>query len=372
MNQLSLARPSLAAGVLLFAMAGPALAVNFTATGLVTDDPVANPGQITDAGLVNAWGLSYAPSGPFWVSSAGAGTSPLYQVDPLTQATTKLGLTVSTPGIAVTGQVFNPMAASAFNGNAFLFVNVDGSVSGWRPALGSSTETLAPAAPGKVYTGAAFGAVGGQGYLYAANFGAGSIDVYKGNAAAPALTGSFLDPLLPAGYSPFNVQTLGDSVYVAYAKPDPEENEEMKGPGLGLVDRFDLQGQFVDRVATGGSLNAPWGLAIAPASFGAMAGDILVGNFGDGRISAYDPFTHAFVGQVAGADGSPLEIDGLWAISPGNDTLAGSSALLYYTAGPEDETHGVFGVLRPVPEPQTWALVLGGLLALGRTVRRRL
>ncbi|MGH8797785.1 MAG: TIGR03118 family protein, partial [Caldimonas sp.] len=220
-----------------------------------------------------------------------------------------------------------------------------------------------------VYKGAAFATIGANSYLYAANFRSGAIDVAKGSAAAPALSGMFVDPGLPSGYAPFNVQNLGGTLYVTYAQQDADKHDEIAGAGLGLVDSYDLQGNLLSRVATGGTLDAPWGLAIAPSSFGAMAGALLVGNFGDGRINAYDATTDAFLGQVLDAANAPLAIDGLWAISPGNDGNAGSSARLYYTAGPGDEAHGVFGVLTPVPEPSAALLLLAGLLGLGARIR---
>ena len=376
MRQVRSFLPSLTAGVVISLLSIPAWAVPFTATGLVTDNQALNPAKLTDPGLKNAWGMAYAPNGPFWVSSNGAGTSPLYSVDPATQATAKQALTISIPGGGVTGQVFNSTAS--FNGNRFLFVSENGSVSGWRPALGTTglinAETIAPASTDNIYKGAATGSVSGQNagdYLYAANFKAGTVDVYKGTTSAPALTGSFTDPSLPAGYAPFNVQNLNGSLYVTYALQDADKEDEVAGLGLGFVDKYNLNGDFAGRVASGGTLNAPWGVATAPSSFGPMAGDLLVGNFGDGHINIYDPNTHAFLGQVLDASNKPLAVDGLWALSPGNDTLAGSSSLLYFTAGPNEEAHGLFGVLTPVPEPSTYAMMLVGLGVLGLLIRRR-
>jgi len=360
-----------AVGAFLIALTNPASAIDYRAVGLVTDSQSANPAQLTDPGLTNAWGLSYAPTGPFWISANGSGTSQLYSVDPASQATTKVPLTVTIPGAGnVTGQVFNSQSSGNFNGNAFLFVSEDGTVSGWRGALGSTAETLAVASPANLYKGAAYASIGSSAYLYAANFGTGAVDVIKGSAASQNLTGSFSDPNLPSGYAPFNVQNLGGSLYVTYAKQQPNSADEMAGPGLGIVDRFDLQGQLINRVATGGPLNAPWGLAIAPSSFGSLAGDLLVGNFGDGRINAYDLQTHSFAGQIAGAGGSPLSIDGLWALAVGNDGKAGSSLSLYFTAGPGDEAHGLFGVLAPVPEPGTVAMLVMGLAVVGARAQK--
>jgi uncharacterized protein (TIGR03118 family) len=345
-------------------------AIPVTVTNLVTDNPAVNPAQITDPGLVNAWGLSYSPTSPFWVSSNGAGTSTVYHVDPATQATSKLGLTVTIPGAGnVTGQVFNAGGAGQFNGNAFLFVSEDGTVSGWRGALGTTAEALVSV--GGIYKGAALATIGGNSYLYGADFGRGSIDVFKGNAAAANLTGSFTDPTLPSGYVPFNVQNLAGSLFVTYALRDGSSTDETAGAGFGFVDRYDLQGNLMGRVASGGVLDAPWGLAIAPSSFGALAGSLLVGNFGDGRISAYDLATDSFIGQLSGTNGRPLAIDGLWALSVGNDGGAGSSQSLYFTAGPDDESHGLFGVMQAVPETDSVAMLLAGLGMLAWRGRRQ-
>ena len=362
--------PALAVAALLCAAAPASQAVPVSVTNLVTDNPAANPAQTTDAGLVNAWGLSYSPTSPFWVSSNGAGTSTLYRVNPATQATSKVPLVVSIPGAGnVTGQVFNSGGAGQFNGDAFLFVSEDGTVSGWRGALGTNAEALVSV--GGIYKGAALATIGGNSYLYGADFGRGSIDVFKGNAGAANLTGTFADPNLPSGYVPFNVQNLGGSLFVTYARRDGSSTDETAGAGFGFVDRYDLQGNLIGRVASGGVLDAPWGLAIAPASFGALAGSLLVGNFGDGRISAFDLATDSFRGQLRTGDGQALAIDGLWALSVGNDGGAGSSQSLYFTAGPGDESHGVFGVLQVVPETNTVAMLLAGLAMLAWRGRRR-
>jgi len=370
MKEHPLSLPALAIAAALAAVPLSGRAVQVSVTNLVTDDPTVNAARITDPGLVNAWGLSYSPTSPFWVSSNGAGTSTLYRVNPATQATSKVPLTVAIPGAGnVTGQVFNSGGAGQFNGDAFLFVSEDGTVSGWRGALGSNAEALVSV--GGIYKGAALATIGGNSYLYGADFGRGSIDVFKGNAGAANLTGSFTDPGLPSGYVPFNVQNLGGSLFVTYARRDGGSTDETAGAGFGYVDRYDLQGNFVGRVASGGVLDAPWGLAIAPSSFGALAGALLVGNFGDGRISAYDLATDSFMGQLAGRNGQPLVIDGLWALSVGNDGGAGSSQSLYFTAGPGDESHGLFGVMQAVPETNTVMMLMAGLAMLAWRGGRR-
>ncbi|HEX7440137.1 MAG TPA: TIGR03118 family protein [Caldimonas sp.] len=373
MNAVRFSCLAVAVGAAIAFATSPSAAVQVSVTNLVTDDAGVHPAQIADPGLVNAWGLSYSATSPFWVSSNGVGTAVLYRVNPATQATTKVGLTVHIPGAgSVTGQVFNGgNGAGAFGGDLFLFVSEDGTMSGWRGALGTTAETLVLGSADNVYKGAAFSTITGNSYLYAANFRAATIDVLKGGAGAPALTGTFTDPNLPAGYAPFNIQNLGGTLYVTYAQQDATKHDEIAGAGFGFVDSYDLQGNLLARVANGGTLDAPWGLTLAPSSFGALAGALLVGNFGDGRINAYDPTTDAFLGQVDDAGGNPLSIDGLWALAPGNDGGAGSSALLYFTAGPNEEGHGLFGVLSPVPEPSTGLLTLAGLVGVGALMRRR-
>jgi uncharacterized protein (TIGR03118 family) len=342
---------------------------SFNVTSLVTNDQLANPAQITDSHLVNAWGIAYAAGSPFWVSDNGTGLATLYNVNPITNITVTQGLAVSIPGDgSVTGQVFN--STSGFNGDRFLFVSEDGTISGWRGALGTTAEVLQ--LPSEAYyKGAALATISGNSYLYAANFHSGAIDVLKGTAGAPNLMGRFTDPAIPNGYAPFNIQLLGDKLYVTYALQGPGKDEQA-GLGLGFVSVFDTQGMFLGRVGSNGTLNAPWGLAMAPASFGSFAGDLLVGNFGDGTINAFNLSTDTFVGQLKGTNGQPLVIDGLWGLTPGNDTAAGNSNSIYFSAGPQDESNGLFGVITAVPEPSSvvLALVAVGLVVAGQRFKR--
>jgi uncharacterized protein (TIGR03118 family) len=347
----------------------------FSVTNLVTDDQAANPAQITDPFLKNAWGISRSSGSPFWVSDNGTGVSTLYSVNPSTNVTTKVnigsppgpsgGVVIPPPGSGTpTGQVFNSAGAGAFDGNTFLFVSEDGTISGWKSALGTSAETLQTGLTNNVYKGGALDTTGGHSYLLSANFRNGSIDVLKGDSGAPSLGGNFTDPNTPAGYAPFNIQTIGSRIYVTYALQDASQHDDVPGAGHGIVSAFDLQGNWLGRIGSAGSLDSPWGLAIAPSSFGNFAGDLLVGNFGDGKINVFnpDPASPAFLGQLTGSNGQPIVIDGLWGLIAGNDGNGGSSQSIYFAAGPNDETHGLFGVIQ-APEPGS-ILILGvGLLA---------
>ena len=353
-------------------LGGPAggWALEVGVTNLVTDDQTAHPAVIEDTALKNPWGVSHSTGSPFWVSDNATGKSTLYSVDPSTGAPAKVtALEVTIPGDgSVTGQVSNTVPGS-FNNDLFLFASEDGTISGWRNALGTSAERFVIASPDNVYKGVAIGSSSGNAYLYAANFKTGSVDVFKGNTGAPDLAGRFTDPTLPSGYAPFNIQALGGSLYVTYAVQDTNKHDDVAGPGNGIVDVFDFEGNLQRRLVTGGALNSPWGLALAPSSFGDLAGDLLVGNFGDGKIHIYDPATGTLVDTLMVA-GQPVAIDGLWGLIAGNGGNAGSLDSIYFTAGPDGETHGLFGVLA-VPEPGSVDLVGFGLVVLARRRSRR-
>ena len=345
---------------------------SFTQTNLVSDIP--GMAKTTDPNLANPWGVSFGPTSPFWVSDNKTGLATLYNgagdIIPLVVTVPPPG---GVPTSAPTGQVFN--SSTSFNSDVFIFASEDGIISGWRGALGTTAEVLTDqSGAGSVYKGLAIATVGGHQYLYATDFHNNSITVVPGPGAG-ALTGNFTDPKLPAGYAPFNIQTIGGKLYVTYAVQDAAKHDDVSGPGHGIVDVFDLQGNFLQRLISNGPLNSPWGMAIAPTGFGNFGNDLLVGNFGDGTINAFDPSTGNFLGQLDSANGMPLINLGLWDLTFGNGGNGGNRSDLYFTAGipgtGQVEDHGLFGAIAPTPEPGTFALFGSGLLALIGTVRRR-
>jgi uncharacterized protein (TIGR03118 family) len=361
-----------ALGVFALSLASPSLhAQAFVQNNLVSDIP--GLAARTDPNLVNPWGISFSATSPFWVSDAGKGQSTLYNSSGVAQA---LVVTIPGPGGPVpgvpTGQVFNTAAGTgAFNGDLFIFASATGTIAGWRGALGTTAETLVNNFPtGASYLGIALGITGGNAYLYAANFGNGRIDVVP-NGGAPALSGAFVDPNLPVGYAPFNVQNIGSNLFVTYALQGAGGDEET-GAGKGYVDMFDLNGNLVRRFASNGLLNAPWGLALAPSTFGQFGGNLLVGNLGDGTINAFDFATGAYTGTIRDANGNPLVNEGLWGITFGNGGQGGNPNTLYLAAGIQDETHGLFASVTPVPEPATTGVAAGlGLVGLCAVARLR-
>ena len=340
-------------GIVAPAQAGP----TFSVTNLITNNQSDNPAQITDPNLVNPWGVSFGPTTPLWVSNEGTGVASLYSItasDQVSIVTNPNLFPVKIQGGEVTGQVFNP-SSTAFNGDPFVFVTLGGAVEGWRPALGNTAEVLSLANSANSYDGATLVTVNGNEYLLAANTKTGNIDVLNGTAGQPGLPGNFKDPNLPTGFVPYNVQVLNGVVYVTYEQP---------GKTGGIVDAFSTSGNFLARVGTGGSLDQPWGLAIAPTSFGPLAGDLLVGNKGSGEISVFNLANDTALGTLNGTNGSPIVIPDLWSLTIGNGTSAGSTQQIYFTAGTGGYQDGLLGAIQlaSVPEPSTAVL---GLIALG-------
>ena len=260
-------------------------------------------------------------------------------------------------------------------GDGFIFATEDGTITGWQPALGTNAAVRVDlSASAAVYKGLAI--AGNR--IYATNFGNGTVDIFDSTNYAPVnIAGAFTDPTLPSGYAPFGIENIGGSIYVTYAKKEMGGNDDEPGPGFGFVDKYDTNGTLIQRLITGvpgdpsSPLNSPWGLALAPSGFGPLANLLLVGNFGDGRINAFDPLTGAFVSSLNNTSGNPIEIDGLWALKFGNAGPGFSANKLYFTAGLNGEADGLFGSLQSVPEPSTGLLLTGALL-LGAAIRRRM
>jgi uncharacterized protein (TIGR03118 family) len=337
----------------------------YQVTNLVSDLP--GVAQIQDTNLVNAWGLTRGPTSPWWVADNGTGVSTLYRGD---GSIVPLVVTIptaagGTPPSAPTGTVFNSFAATlptAFvvsaNGlsgaSRFLFATEDGTISGWTPVVSGTNAIVAVdrSGDGAIYKGLDLGQVGDQPLLYATNFNAGTVEMFDANFE---LVGSFTDPALAANcpfpgqcYAPFGIQNLGNKLYVTFALQDPDHEDDVAGPARGFVDIFDTEGNLLQRIASHGHLNAPWGVALAPADFGPFGGALLIGNFGDGRINAYDAQTGAFRGVLSERPGRPIAIDGLWALAFGNDNPNnGAHNELFFTAGPKDEANGLFGKIKP-------------------------
>jgi uncharacterized protein (TIGR03118 family) len=323
------------------------------------------PADRIDLNLINAWGLVSSGASPWWTANNGTNTSTLY---PATGAPNSLVVGVSG---GPTGIVFGgtPAVFPITGGNAsFIFDTESGTVQAWRG--GTQAEVRYTAPDGAIYKGLATAGTGAASQLFAADFHNAKIDVLNNAFALAGTPGAFTDPNLPAGYAPFNVQTIGSRVFVAYAKQDADREDELDGAGLGYVDAYDTAGHMLGRVASQGLLDAPWGLAQAPAGFGAFGGDLLVGNFGDGRINAYKetaPNTWTPDGTLKGLDGNPLVIQGLWALEfgGGGSANAGPTTTLFFTAGPAAETQGEFGRIQANPlgvggtVPATLALTLG-------------
>jgi uncharacterized protein (TIGR03118 family) len=273
-------------------------------------------------------------------------------------------VTIPPPGAsAPTGQVFN--GSASFGAAPFIFATEDGTIAAWN---GGTTAAIKASVVGAVYKGLAIGNNGSGDFLYATNFNAGTINVFDSNFSQVSLSGAFTDPNLPLGYAPFNIQNIGGKLYVTYAKQDAAKKDDVAGAGNGFVDVFDLNGSLQTRLITNGQLNSPWGLVLAPGTFGEFGNDLLVGNFGDGTINAFDPTTGAFLGTLVNGHGNTIVNKGLWGLIFGNGGNGGDPNMLYFTAGipggGEVEDHGLFGVIATAPEPDALALVAMALLSL--------
>jgi uncharacterized protein (TIGR03118 family) len=346
---------------------------SFTQTNLVSDGFV--PAATTDPNLINPWGLTHSATSPFWVSDNGTGVTTVYTG---AGALVKVGgfdaITIAAPPgqtspASPTGDVFN-IAGTGFNvtsggqtgSSVFIFATEDGTISGWSPNVNPASSVLAvdnsQGGTGAVYKGLAIGQTEDGTFLYAANFRNGTVDMFDQNFKQ---VNSFTDPTVPAGYAPFNVQVLDDHLFVTFALQDPLlQHDDVPGVGHGFVDEFDLQGNLLHRVASGGVLDSPWGLAIAPPGFGEFANDLLVGNFGDGTINVFDPKNDHFLGKLEDANGAPITIFDLWALVPGTGNAGTDPNKIYFTAGVKNEAHGLFGSLAAMPEPNNSAMSMTG------------
>src|SRR4051812_34787399 len=309
-----------------------------------------------DANLINGWGVAFNPNGFVWVANNHTGTSTLYD-----GAGNRQTLVVTVPGRpgdsalgSPTGIVFNGssnfvVAKGTISGpSRFLFATEEGVIAGWAPNVDATNALGVVATPDAVYKGLALGANGTDVFLYATDFAGGKVDVF-GKAFAPvSAPGRFIDRGLPAGYAPFGIQNINGDIYVTFARKQPGETDETAGPGLGVVDVFDADGNLLRRVASHGKLNAPWGLALAPAGFGKFANNLLVGNFGDGAILGFDAHSGEFRGRLRAADGHLLKVDGLWGMAFGNGILQQPTNALFVAAGPADETHGLYAKITAV------------------------
>jgi len=351
----------------------------YVVTPLVSN--LTNKASIQDPVLQNAWGIAFSPAGsPFWVNDNQNGCSTLYLGNG-----TKIGLQVSIPlpgnvvaagschavdpknplnpaPAAPTGIIWNPSASFLVPGTTipavFIFDTEDGTVSAWAGGLSPPTNAVLAvdnsatpsAAGGAVYKGLAFGLSAKGGLLYATNFRAGTVDVFgpsaTGGKYTPVATdGGFVDPKLPTGYAPFGIANIDGDLFVSYAKQNASKHDDEAGPGRGFVDVFDTDGHLLRRFASGGSLDSPWGMTRASFAFGRLSGKILIGNFGNGRISAFDN-DGQFVEELKGSQDRPLVIDGLWDLTLGGGGSS-SSDTLFFSAGPNGETNGLFGTITP-------------------------
>ena len=342
---------------------------------LVSDLPGVAP--VTDGSLVNPWGLAATATSPWWISDNGTGLSTVYNASGVKALTVTIPPPAGGTSAAPTGIVAN-LTTSDFQvtgaKSSFIFDTEDGTISAWRTGTSAVLE-VDNSASGAVYKGLAEGNNGSGNFLYAANFNSGHIDVFNGSWAPATLSGGFVDPSLPTGYAPFDIQNINGQLYVTYALQNAAKHDDVAGAGHGYIDVFDLNGNFVKRLVSQGALDSPWGLAVAPPTFGTFSGDLVVGNFGDGTINAFNANTGTFLGTLTDSSNNPIVIQGLWGLAFGNGASAGPANSLYFTAGIPGsgavEDHGLFGDLVATPEPSVFWTLAGGLGLLASFRRRR-
>ncbi|MFP4892941.1 TIGR03118 family protein [Paraburkholderia sp. EG304] len=327
----------------------PPVQSSFTATALVSDGAV--PAAHTDANLKNPWGVAFNPKGFAWVADNGTNVATLYDGNGVPQS-----LVVTIPdgkngSASPTGIVFNGTQSFLVTENgksgvaAFIFTGEGGTITAWAPAVGPTNAFVMydDGAGGAVYKGLALAAMNNGNFLYATDFHNNKIDVFDSSFTKVSMPGAFTDPAMPAGFAPFGIQAIGSNLFVTYAMQDAAKHDDVAGAGLGMVDVYDTAGNLKQRFATGGPLNAPWGIAQAPASFGSMSGAIIIGNFGDGMINAFNASTGQSMGPISGPNNSPIVEHGVWGIGFGNDLSNQPSSTLFFAAGPNDEADGVYG-----------------------------
>jgi uncharacterized protein (TIGR03118 family) len=338
---------------------------SYLQTNLVSDIP--GLAAHTDPNLKNPWGTSVGPGSPIWVSDNHAGVATLYDgagkaqprvvaiPAPLSAGTGAVG--------APTGQAFNtfeqrsPDFVISKNGSSgpafFLFATEDGTIAGWNPnvdpahaviAVDRSTATDRAGDVGALYKGLALVTTPAGKFLYASNFRFGTVDVFDSHFN---LVNSFTDPTVPTGFAPFGIHNIGGKLFVTFAKQGPGKEDDAARPGNGFVDVFASNGDLLQRLVSGGKLDSPWAVTLAPPTFGAFGGDILVGNFGNGRINVYDPTSGQFQGELSRPGGGPIVIDGLWGLRFAPMTPGAGPNTLFFTAGLNDEADGLFGTIVP-------------------------
>ena len=354
----------------------PPAAMGFTDTALVSNSStVVATAHTMDANLQNPWGIAFGPGSPFWISDAASNLSTLYSgigANETQGVTGSNNVGVAIPASAAgvpanpTGQVFNGNGGfliSTSNGQEsalFIFDGEGGTIAAWAKDSGAAAVTVyddgvANAGNHAVYKGLAIGTVAGASFLYATDFHNSKVDVFDTNFSKPAaMQGKFVDPNIPAGFAPFGIAALNGNLYVTFAKQDAAMHGEIAGAGLGYVDIFDFSGNLMSQFASAGALNAPWGIAIAPAGFGSLQGDVLIGNFGDGMINIFAPNGTGmanFDGPLMSSGGQPFSFPGLWTLVFGNGDADKPLTTLFYTAGFADQTDGVFGGITVTSSP---------------------